>query len=51
MGSKSPKWLIKQKRKKISAERRAFRAAHPGEKITGIRRLAQHGGANKRAHP
>jgi hypothetical protein len=51
MGSKSPKWKIKLKRKKINEARRAFRKAHPGEKITGIQRMAQHGGANKRAHP
>jgi hypothetical protein len=51
MGSKSPKWLIKQRRQKVHDARRAFRKAHPGEKVTGIRRVAHHGGANVRAHP
>jgi len=51
MGSKSPKWLIKQRRQKINDTRRAARLANPGERILGIRRMAQHGGANKAAHP
>lgn len=51
MGSKRPKWLIKQKRQKINDARRAFRLAHPGEKPVGLKRMAQHGGANKAAHP
>ena len=50
MGSKSPKWLIKQRRQKISDARRAARLANPGAKHLGVRRMAHHGGANKAAH-
>jgi hypothetical protein len=51
MGSKSPKWLIKQRRQMIHDARRAARLANPGSRNLGVRRLAHHGGANKRAHP
>ncbi len=51
MGSKKPKWLIKQNRKRTNAARRAARAQNPGTKDLGVRRIARHGGANKAAHP
>jgi hypothetical protein len=51
MGSKKPKWLIKQLRSKVSAARRAARLENPGTKNLGVPRLAHHGGANKKAHP
>lgn len=51
MGSKSPKWLIKQRRQKINDARRAARLKNPGTKNLGIKRMANHGGANKAAHP
>jgi hypothetical protein len=51
MGSKSPKWLIKQKRKRINDARKAARAANPGTKNLNIPRLGRHGGNNKAAHP
>jgi hypothetical protein len=51
MGSKSPKWLIKQRRQKINDARREARKANPGSKNLGVKRMAHHGGANKAAHP
>jgi len=51
MGSKSPKWLIKQRRQKISDARRAARLKNPGTRDLGIKRMARHGGPNKAAHP
>jgi hypothetical protein len=51
MGSKRPKWLIKQQRQRISDARRAARKTNPGTKDLGIQRMAHHGGANKAAHP
>ncbi len=51
MGSKKPKWLIKLNRKRINTARKAARAKNPGTKNLGVRRMAQHGGANKAAHP
>jgi hypothetical protein len=51
MGSKSPKWLIKQRRQKINDARRAARVKNPGTKDLGVPRMAHHGGANKKAHP
>lgn len=51
MGSQKPKWLIKQLRKKITEARREARAKNPGEKASGVRRLAKHGGNYKQAHP
>ena len=51
MGSKKPKWLIKQIRQKVNDARRTARTKTPGTKDLGIPRMAHHGGANKRAHP
>jgi len=51
MGSSKPKWLIKQARQKVHDARRAARAKNPGTKNLGVVRIAQHGGANKKAHP
>ena len=51
MGSKSPKWLIKQRRTKIVKARREARKRNPGTLDLGVRRLAHHGGNNKLAHP
>jgi hypothetical protein len=51
MGSKKPKWLIKQIRQKTHDARRAARAKNPETKNLGVKRVGRHGGANKRAHP
>ncbi len=51
MGSSKPKWLIKLQRQKVNDARRVARAKNPGTKNLGVVRMAQHGGANKRAHP
>ncbi len=51
MGSKKPKWQIKLARKRIVEARREARKKNPGTKNLGVRRMAQHGGANKAAHP
>ena len=51
MGSKRPKWLIKQKRQRTHDARRAARAKNPGTKNLGVIRVGRHGGANKEAHP
>ncbi len=51
MGSKKPKWLIKQIRQKVNDARREARAKNPGTKNLGVVRVAKHGGANKKAHP
>jgi hypothetical protein len=51
MGSSKPKWLIKQIRQKVHDARRAARAKNPGTKNLGVVSVAQHGGANKKAHP
>lgn len=44
MGSKKPKWQIKQLRKKIVDARKAARAKSPDTKNLGVRRLGRHGG-------
>ena len=51
MGSKSPKWLIKQKRKRAVAARKIALAKTPGTLNLGVRRVGRHGGPNKLAHP
>ncbi len=47
MGSKKPKWLIKQQRKKLTDARRIARAKNPGTKDLGVRHLGRHGGIKK----
>ena len=47
MGSKKPKWQIKQLRKKIVEARAAARKAKPGTRDLGVRRLGQHGGSKQ----
>jgi len=49
MGSKKPKWLIKQQRKKLTDARRAVRAKNPGTRNLGVRHLGRHGG-DKHGH-
>ena len=49
MGSKKPKWLIKQQRKALTVARRAARGKTPGTKDLGVRHLGRHGG-NKQGH-
>jgi len=51
MGSKNPKWLTKQNRKRASEARRLARAKNPGTKNLGVPRVAKHGGNYKAAHP
>ena len=46
MGSKKPKWLIKQQRKKLTDARRTARAKNPGTKDLGVRHLGRHGHAD-----
>jgi len=50
MGSKKPKWLVKQLRRKAVESRRAARAKTPGTKNLGVRRVGRHGGAFKQGH-
>ncbi len=47
MGSKKPKWLIKQIRKKGVEARKLARLKMPGTKNLGVRRLARHGGSKQ----
>jgi hypothetical protein len=47
MGSKKPKWLIKQQRKKLTIARQAARAKNPGTRDLGVRHLGRHGGMKK----
>lgn len=49
MGSKKPKWLIKNLRKKLTEARRAARAKTPGTRDLGVRHLGRHGG-HKEGH-
>jgi hypothetical protein len=51
MGSKRPKWLIKQHRKRIADARRLARAKNPGTKDLGVPRMAHHGGHKEKTHP
>jgi hypothetical protein len=51
MGSKKPKWLTKQNRKRASDARRTARAKSPHTKNLGVVRVAHHGGNYKDAHP
>jgi len=45
MGSKKPKWLIKQLRSKGVAARVEARKTKPGTKDLGVKRLGRHGGS------
>lgn len=47
MGSKKPKWLIKQQRQKLVDARREARKTNPGTKNLGVKRMGRHGGAFK----
>jgi hypothetical protein len=49
MGSKKPKWLVKQQRNKLTEARRAARAKNPGTKNLGVGHLGKHGG-HKHGH-
>ncbi len=50
MGSKKPKWLVKQQRSNLNAARKAARTKNPGTKNLGVRHLGRHGGAFKQGH-
>jgi hypothetical protein len=47
MGSKKPKWLVKQQRKKLTDARRIARAKNPGTRDLGVRHLGRHGGSKQ----
>jgi len=47
MGSKKPKWLVKQQRTKLNKARQVARAANPGTKNLGVRHLGRHGGSKQ----
>ena len=49
MGTKKPKWLVKQQRKTLNDARRAARAKNPGTKNLGVGHLGKHGG-HKHGH-
>jgi hypothetical protein len=44
MGSKRPKWLIKQERNRIVAARAKARTEKGNVKNLGVRRMSKHGG-------
>lgn len=44
MGSKRPKWLIKQQRKRVVAARAKARSEKGNVKDLGVRRISRHGG-------
>jgi len=45
MGSKKPKWQVKQLRTKLNKLRAIARKANPGTKDLGVPHLGRHGGS------